>query len=124
MKSLNTALLLILILIHAGCGPTDITISKKPSYADLVVTYNAEVETLDRLEEKRTAAIAEYFSQAQGKAIESAVQSIKSGTKVIPSDPNDSPIIGNDSTNEIATEPRDPHAHRDGHACVSCRSRQ
>ncbi len=89
MKSLNTMLLLLLTLIHTGCGPTDITITKKPSYADLVVTYNAEVETLDRLEEKRTAAIAEYFSQAQGKAIESAVQSIKSGsTKSIPTDPN------------------------------------
>ncbi len=88
MKSQNTMLLLVAVFIHTGCGPTDITITKKPSYADLVVTYNAEVETLDRLEEKRTAAIAEYFSQAQGKAIESAVQSIKSGAKVIPSDPN------------------------------------
>lgn len=39
-----------------GCG----SVQEKPSYADLVVIYNAEAETLERLERKRADMVAEY----------------------------------------------------------------
>ncbi len=92
MKSLNLmwGLVLVVLLADVGCGPTDITFTKKPSYADLVVIYNAEVETLDKLEAKRKTAIAEYFSQVQGTAMKAAVSSIRSGeSQKIPSNPDE-----------------------------------
>lgn len=91
MKPLYLARLLVIIVAFApaGCGPTEITFTKKSSYADLVVTYNAEVETLEKLEAKRKTLIADYFSQAQEKAIRAAVSSIESGdARMIPSNPN------------------------------------
>lgn len=91
MKSsfLVAALLSAVVMTNAGCGPTDITFTKKPSYADLVVTYNAEVETLDKLDEKRKTLIADYASQAQRKAMETAVKSIQSGdANRVPDNPN------------------------------------
>ncbi|MEO8268685.1 MAG: hypothetical protein ABI557_03130 [Aureliella sp.] len=89
-SSYLVAVLLSAVLITcAGCGPTDITFTKKPSYADLVVTYNAEVETLDNLEGKRKSLIADYVRQAQGKAMKAAVNSIKTGdAERIPGNPN------------------------------------
>ena len=59
-----------------GCEPADFKVTKKPTYAELVVTYNAEVETLDHLEAKRNRIIADYFSQAHGNALKSAVGSL------------------------------------------------
>ena len=91
MKSphLVVALLSAFVITYAGCGPTDLTITKKPSYADLVVTYNAEVETLDNLEGKRKSLIADYFGQAQQKAMKAAVNSIKTGdASRVPGNPN------------------------------------
>jgi hypothetical protein len=86
---LTRILLLIPVFIASGCGPSDITITKKTSYADLVVIYNAEIETLERLENKRKSLIADFFSQAQEKAFRSAVNSIESGgAQRVPSNPN------------------------------------
>lgn len=91
MKSsfLVAALLSAVVMANAGCGPADITFTKKPSYTDLVVTYNAEVETLDNLESKRKSLIADYVGQAQRKAMETAVKSIQTGgANGVPDNPN------------------------------------
>lgn len=72
---------LVLVLSVSGCGPMDLTVQKKASYADLVVTYNAEVQTLDNLEAKRKALIAEHSSLAQQQAIQAAVDSIGSASQ-------------------------------------------
>ncbi len=91
MKSSYLAgfLVFVFALAATGCGPTDITFTKKSSYADLVVTYNAELETLEKLEVKRKAVISDYFGQAQGKAIQAAVNSIGTGDgKKMPTNPN------------------------------------
>ena len=91
MKSsyLAAALLSAIVITNAGCGPADFNFTKKPSYADLVVTYNAEVETLDKLDEKRKSLIADYVGQVQRKAMEAAVESIKAGdASRVPDNPN------------------------------------
>ncbi|MCC7334921.1 MAG: hypothetical protein IT422_07490 [Pirellulaceae bacterium] len=91
MKSsyLIAVLLSAVVIANAGCGPADFNFTKKPSYADLVVTYNAEVETLDNLEEKRKSLIADYVGQLQRNAMEAAVESIKTGdAKRVPENPN------------------------------------
>jgi hypothetical protein len=51
------------ILLGAGCGAKTDDVDSKPSYADLVVIYNAELESLDRLERKRADLIAQYQKQ-------------------------------------------------------------
>ena len=92
MKSSNEAHMCFLLfaLAIAGCGPMDVTVNKKTSYADLVVTYNAEVETLDKLEAKRKELIAEHTRVAQQRAIREAVESVGSGSQGnISSDPNE-----------------------------------
>ena len=92
MKSLHLAQILmpILALSSVGCGPTEINVIKKSSYADLVVTYNGEVQTLDTLEGKRKNLIAEYTSQVQAEALKSAVSSLESAAKqIVPGNPND-----------------------------------
>ena len=91
MKSWHRAAVLVMLVVStgAGCGPTDITLTKKPSYADLVVTYNAEVELLEKLESKRKTLISDHYAQAQQEAIRTAVSSIETGeAQTIPSDPN------------------------------------
>ena len=52
--------LVALILLHVGCG-SDRAVPNvpQPSYAELVTIYNAELETLDRLERKRRELVAE-----------------------------------------------------------------
>jgi len=92
MKSLRSTRILvsILALSAVGCGPTEINVTKKTSYADLVVTYNGEVQTLDTLEGKRKNWIAEYASQVQAEALKSAVSSLESAAKqIVPGNPND-----------------------------------
>ena len=52
-------------LLGVGCGPV---VEEGPSYADLVVTYNAEQETLERLERKRAQMVADYERSLQPSA--------------------------------------------------------
>ena len=92
MTSLNAPriLLSLLVLCVLGCEPAEINITKKASYSDLVVTYNAEVQTLDNLEGKRKNLITEYAEKAQADAFKSAVNSLESASKQSsPSNPND-----------------------------------
>jgi hypothetical protein len=59
-------------LANVGCGPV---VEEGPSYADLVVTYNAELETLDRLEKKRSEMVANYERTLRPSA-EDALQAL------------------------------------------------
>ena len=72
-----------------------------PSYADLVVTYNAELAALDRLESRREKVAAEFAAAMQPSADESgalsqlegildAAKELQSDSKIDPStvDPN------------------------------------
>jgi len=51
--------MILCVFSGAGCSHRAV-VDPVPSYADLVVTYNAELETLDRLEAKREKLIEEY----------------------------------------------------------------
>lgn len=46
------------LVASAGCNQP--VVESGPSYADLVITYNAEMETLDRLERKREELVKTY----------------------------------------------------------------
>ena len=86
----SVSLLGLLLASTLGCEPPEIDITKRASYAELVVTYNAEVQTLDNLEGKRKALLTEYASQAQAEALQSALNSLGAATSNgIPSNPND-----------------------------------
>ncbi len=79
-----------LALMAIGCGPTEISITKKSSYADLVVIYNAEVQALDNLQGKLNSLKAEYLEKAQAEALKSMMSSLEStGKQTIPTDPNE-----------------------------------
>ncbi len=86
-----------LMLLNVGCTAEKAVPENKPSYADLVVTYNAEMESLDRLERKRKELVAEY-EQAQRPnpddavkaltdALNAATTSSGEGTATAPTDP-------------------------------------
>lgn len=49
------------IVAAGGCSGS--IANPQPSYAELAVTYNAELETLERLERKRAELIADYERQ-------------------------------------------------------------
>lgn len=86
----SVSLLGLLLICFLGCEPPEINIKKRASYADLVTTYNAEVQTLDNLEGKRKALLSEFASQAQAEALQSALNSLGAATSNgIPSNPND-----------------------------------
>lgn len=78
------------------CGCAE-SVAPAPSYAELVVTYNAELETLDRLEAKREQLVAEIAAAARndsGEAIGSLddllqkAKSLKEGANSdLPTDP-------------------------------------
>ncbi len=73
MKVFVARVVYLLALISIiGCEPAEITIKKKESYADLVVIYNAEVQALERLENKRK----EIFTLIANKSQEDAVKAI------------------------------------------------
>jgi hypothetical protein len=50
-----------LLLFQVGCGPDQpVPVDPEPSYAELVMILNAELETLDRLERKRADLVAQH----------------------------------------------------------------
>jgi hypothetical protein len=49
-------------IVLSGCGGGSAP-NNQPSYADLVVTYNAELETLERLERQRGELVSEFERQ-------------------------------------------------------------
>ncbi len=51
-----------------GCQQAAEVKEDEPSYAELVVTYNAELEALDRLEKKRTELIEEHEKKSMPSA--------------------------------------------------------
>ncbi len=53
-------------VVTTGCG-ADVA-EDKPTYAELVVTYNAELEALDRLEKKKEALIAKHEAELRPDA--------------------------------------------------------
>jgi hypothetical protein len=85
------------MLLHVGCTAEKAVPENKPSYADLVVTYNAEMETLDRLERKRKDLVAEYQQRSRPSpddavkaitdALNSATAKSDDGTTAAPADP-------------------------------------
>ena len=87
----------VLCVSVVGCNQS--VVDPGPSYADLVVTYNAELEALDRLEAKREKLVKEYaiasvpnasvdtFSQLEG--LLKSANDLKDGTNLdTTSDPN------------------------------------
>jgi len=54
-----------IVLLNIGCGRDRDVADDEPSYADLVVIYNAEMEGLDRLENKKNELIATHEKQLQ-----------------------------------------------------------
>ena len=82
-------------LLNIGCGPVE----KRPSYADLVVIYNAELAALDRLERKKADLIVDFEKQLAPK-VDDALQALsdvlstaaaanRDGTAFDATDPND-----------------------------------
>lgn len=62
-----------IVVVVAGCGG-DVA-DNQPTYADLVVIYNAELETLDRLEKKKQELIEKHEAQQRPSA-EDAVKAL------------------------------------------------
>jgi hypothetical protein len=79
-----------------GCAPTE----SKPSYADLVVIYNAEAQELDRLEHKRADMVAEYEATLQPSE-EDALQAIAGALGGIGEATGDGPKLDATDPNEL-----------------------
>lgn len=61
----------VLIVVFAAiCGCSNTSVDSGPSYSELVITYNAEMEALDRLETKREKLVSEFGNAI--KAVEPA----------------------------------------------------
>ena len=65
----------VLLLAIIGCGQPPVDTG--PSYAELVVTYNAELEALDRLESKREKLTAEYAAALNPPASDDALSQLE-----------------------------------------------
>jgi hypothetical protein len=76
------------LLVIPGCGPSELTIRKKESYADLVVIYNSETQELESLEKKRKGMLDEFAKKAQEQAIQSLAGSLESLAGKPASNPN------------------------------------
>lgn len=91
------ALLMTGTLLLAGCGSKPPAPDNRPSYAELVVIYNAELESLDRLERKRADLVAEHEKQSRpdpndavralAGAFDAALGGIRDNAGDVPSDP-------------------------------------
>ena len=102
LKKWAAGLLAVVVVIAVGCAPPAEKESSGPSYADLVVTYNAECDALDRLEGKQlelVRRIAAVGSGAEGSALETLNAFIESTQASVDK-------IGGDL-------PADPHAALD-----------
>lgn len=94
----TAALLVAFLSIAAGCSLPAEKDSSGPSYADLVVIYNAELQSLDRLESKRkelVEQIAKVGSVGDASTLESLNAVLASARSAgdqpsgdIPADPN------------------------------------
>lgn len=95
----------LLAVAACGCEPMDLKITKKPSYSELVATYNAEVQTLDNLEDKRKRLIAESISETYNQAIKAAAESMtaaaQSGKAANPNDALDRAVAAAQSQAEL-----------------------
>ena len=69
---------LVVAIVLSGCGGGSAPTSQ-PSYADLVVTYNAELETLDRLQRQRGELVANF----QRQLVPSAEDAVKALSDVL-----------------------------------------
>ncbi len=76
---------IVLALVSIGCSTQEpAPVANEPSYADLVVTYNAELTALDRLEGKRKEMITEYEQRNMPKpedAVRAITDAINTATK-------------------------------------------
>ncbi len=98
-KTWAAGVMVAVIMITVGCAPPAEDKASGPSYADLVVIYNTELEQLDRLEGKRmelVQQIAAVGSGADGSALD-AINAVIASTQAsageiggnLPADPND-----------------------------------
>lgn len=99
----------------SGCGSKTKEIQKGPSYAELVVTYNAELAALDRLEKKKEQLLAKLTAVGKpseqdamnmlGKLLGPAAKAGGNANTGTPSDPNaalDQAIKQAETTQEAA----------------------
>lgn len=110
MASLNRVGVLAFAMLLSGIGCSASKEAPKevgPSYAELVIIYNAELETLDRLERKRKELITEYETQNRPPTQDAQAQeALKSLTNLIGS-------AGELNREMGATPPADPNAALD-----------
>jgi hypothetical protein len=91
MKTLSSVAIFYsaVVMLACGCGPAEVTFTKKASYKDLVETYNAEVQTLDNLEGKRKELIVEHSKKQEEEMLKSAISALgAAGQQKVPSNPN------------------------------------
>jgi len=120
-RYLDLGLFITLCGFFIGCGAEDSPPAETgPSYSETVVTYNAELETLDRLEAKREKLIAAFAAASlassnasvttlpQLEGLLESAKGIKDGnSSELPTDPNellDSLSERNADASEIAEQ--------------------
>ena len=108
LRTLVAAAWATVTLIAAGCGGDVQQDEAGPSYADLVVTYNAELATLDRLEQKKETLIQKI--EAVGLPTEE--DALKLLDKVLTSDLTSSGNLTS-SGDEAVNDAADPYAALD-----------
>ena len=90
------ALLVAVVSIPVGCSPPAQNEPSGPSYAELVVTYNAELQALDRLEAKRMGLVKQIATVGKVtdasalealNAILGSAQAVGAEAGAVPSDP-------------------------------------
>lgn len=107
-------------LMCVGCTTSNDTPEEEgPSYKDLVVIYNAELETLDRLEQKREKLIEAYEAAHRPDAqdaLNSIAEAVRSAgelrqssgdKKEIPADPEaalDQAVAGAEQAQQVAAK--------------------
>ena len=103
LRTLFAAAWATVTLIAAGCGGEVQQEEAGPSYADLVVTYNAEMATLDRLEQKKETLI----QKIEAVGLPSSDDALKLLDKVLTSGLTSS---GDEAAGDAAGDAADPFA--------------